>query len=151
MLRSILIGIVAGQRAMTPLALVAGAARRGTLPDDAPALLRHPAVTAGAVALAAAEMAGDKMPSAPNRTILPGLLARGLTAAFAGAALAPKEQRRTAAALAIATAVATSYLGLALRLRAMRQYGQTATGFVEDALLVGGGLAIVGGGTAKHP
>jgi uncharacterized membrane protein len=144
MLRSILIGLVAGQRAMTPLALVAGAARRGTLPGDAPALLRHPAVAAGAVALAAAEMAGDKMASAPDRTVLPGLAARTLTSAFAGAALAPKDQRRTAAALAVAAALASSYAGLALRKRAMRRYGQTATGFVEDAALVGSGLAIVG-------
>ena len=144
MLRSILIGLVAGQRAMTPLALVAGAARQGTLPDDAPELLRHPAVAAGAVALAAAEMAGDKMPSAPNRTVAAGLLARAATAGFAGAALAPKGERRTAAALAVATAVASSYLGLALRLRAMRRFGQTTTGFVEDAALVAGGLAIVG-------
>jgi uncharacterized membrane protein len=143
-LRSILIGLVAGQRAMTPLALVAGAARRGTLPDDAPELLRHPAVAAGAVALAAAEMAGDKMPSAPNRTVVAGLLARAATAGLAGAALAPKEQRRTAAALAVATAVASSYVGLALRLAAMRRYGQTTTGFAEDAVLVAGGLAVVG-------
>ena len=46
MLRSLLIGLVAGQRAMTPLALAAGAARRGRLPKDAPArdLLAHPLV-----------------------------------------------------------------------------------------------------------
>ena len=146
MLRSILIGLVAGQRAMTPLALVAGAARRGTLPADAPDLLRHPAVAAGAIALAAAEMAGDKMPSAPNRTVAVGLLARATTAGFAGAALAPKGERRSAAALAMATAVASSYLGLALRLRAMRRFGQTSTGFAEDAALVAGGLAVVGRG-----
>ena len=144
MLRSILIGVIAGQRAMTPLALVAGAARQGTLPDDAPGLLRHPAVAAGAVALAAAEMAGDKMPSAPNRTVAAGLIARALTAGFAGAALAPRDRRRTAATLAVGTALATSYLGLALRLRAMRRFGQTSTGFVEDAALVAGGLAVVG-------
>ena len=144
MLRSILIGLVAGQRAMTPLAVIAAAARRGTLPAGTPALLGHPAVAAGAVALAAAEMAGDKMKTAPDRTIAPGLIGRGLTAAFAGAALAPKGERRTGAALAVVTAIGASFAGLALRKRAMRRFGQTATGFVEDAAVLGGGLAAAG-------
>jgi uncharacterized membrane protein len=144
MLRSFLIGLVAGQRAMTPLALVAGAARRDRLPHDAPAraLLAHPLVASGTVALAAAEMAGDKMRTAPDRIILPGLIARTATAAFAGAALAPAEQRKSAALLAAATAIAASYVGFSLRMRALRRYGQTKSGFVEDALVLGSGLAI---------
>lgn len=144
MLRSLLIGLVAGQRAMTPLALVAGAARRDRLPKDAPArdLLAHPLVAGGAVALAAAEMAGDKMRTAPDRTVVPGLIARTATAAFAGGALAPAEQRKTAAVLAAATAIAASYVGLSLRMRALRRYGQDKSGFVEDALVLGSGLAI---------
>ena len=48
-----------------------------------------------------------------------------------------------AAAVAVAVAIASSYAGLALRKRAMRRFGQTATGFVEDAALVAGGFAIV--------
>lgn len=144
MLRSLLIGLVAGQRAMTPLALVAGAARRDRLPEDAPgrALIAHPLVATGAVTLAAAEMAGDKMRTAPDRIVLPGLVARTATAAFAGAALAPAEQRKTAAVLAAATAIAASYVGWTLRVRAMRRFGQSKTGFVEDALVLGSGLAI---------
>lgn len=144
MLRSFLIGLVAGQRAMTPLAVIAGAARQGKLPEDAVGqkLLSHPLVAAGAVALAASEMAGDKMKSAPDRIILPGLLARAATGAFAGAALAPAGERRVAAVLAGATAVASSFIGWKLRIRAMERYGQTATGVVEDALVLGGGLAV---------
>ena len=88
MLRSFLIGLVAGQRGMTPLAVVAGAARQGTLSAGAPGarLLAHPVGAGGAVALAAAEMAGDKMATAPDRTIPPGLIARAMSAGFAGAA-----------------------------------------------------------------
>lgn len=144
MIRCILIGIVAGQRAMTPLALIAGAARRGTLPTDAPgaALFASPVVAAGAVLLAAAEMAGDKMPSAPDRTVLAGLVARSLTSAFAGAALAPTGQRKTAAVVAAATAVAASHIGLKLRMAALHRYGQTASGLAEDALVLGSGYAI---------
>jgi uncharacterized membrane protein len=116
MLRSFLIGLVAGQRGMTPLAVAAGAARRGTLPAKAPGarLLAHPVVASGAVALAAAEMAGDKMATAPDRTILPGLIARAMSAGFAGAALAER-RRGTGALVAATTAVAAAYAGLALR------------------------------------
>lgn len=144
MFRSILIGLVAGQRAMTPLALVAGAARRGVLPRGAFArdLLANPLVASGAVALAAAEMAGDKMASAPDRTILPGIIARSLTAAFAGAVLVPRGHRPAGAALATIAAVASAHVGLALRLRAMRRHSQVSTGIVEDAVVLGSGYAV---------
>lgn len=142
MLKPFLIGLVAGQRAMTPLALVTGAARRGHLPDG-PALLSHPLAAAGASALAAAEMAGDKMKTAPNRTVPVGLLARTMTSVFAGAMVAPKDKRVAAAAVCGATAIASSFLGLKLRLAAMKRYGQTATGAAEDAALVTAGWAAV--------
>ncbi|NJR78621.1 DUF4126 domain-containing protein [Sphingomonas sp. 36D10-4-7] len=145
MLRSILIGLVAGQRAMTPLAALAGAARRGTLPhDNAPArLMATPLVAAGGVALAAAEMAGDKMKTAPDRTVVLGLLARTITSGFAGAALAPPRRQAAGAALAVGAAVAASFAGLAARRWAMDRWGQTATGFVEDALVLGAAERIV--------
>ena len=144
MLRSVLMGLVAGQRAMTPLAVLAVAARGGDLLEGAPArdLLARPTVALGAAALATGEMVGDKLPSAPDRIIFPGLLARSVTAAFAGALLAPPERRAAAAALAAAAAVGTSYLGFRLRVRAMRRFGQTSTGLVEDAIVLGSGLAI---------
>ena len=139
MIRSLLIGLIAGQRGMTPLAVVAGAARNGRAPGGR--WLGHPLVAGGAVALAAAEMAGDKMPTAPDRTIVPGLAARALTAGFAGAALAPR-QRKTPALLAAVTAVAAAHGGVALRRVAMRRWGQTASGFIEDAAVLAGGIAV---------
>jgi uncharacterized membrane protein len=147
MLRSVLMGLVAGQRAMTPLAALAMAARSGNLPTDALArdVLAHPAVAFGAAALAASEMAGDKLPSAPDRIILPGLVARSVTADFAGAVLAPPERRAAAAMLAGMAAVGASYLGFRLRIRTMRRFGQTPTGLVEDAIVLGSGLAIAHG------
>jgi uncharacterized membrane protein len=145
MLRSLLIGVIAGQRAMTPLALAAGAARDGRLEEGGrlPKLLAHPVVAAGAVALAGAEMAGDKMKTAPDRTVVAGLLARTVTSAISGAAFAPASRRTQGALLATSAALVTSFGGLWLRKRAMARYGQTATGFVEDALLVAGGMAVV--------
>ena len=144
MLRSFLIGLVAGQRGMVPVAVLAGAARRGQLPDDMPlaGLLAEPLIASGAVAMSAAEMAGDKMKTAPDRIVPIGLAVRTVTAAYAGAALAPRDRRVVGASVAVATALVSSYLGWRLRCAAMRRYGQTATGFVEDAMVLGTGLAV---------
>jgi uncharacterized membrane protein len=144
MLRSVLMGIVAGQRAMTPLSALGGAARRGTLPHDNPEarLLEHPLIAAGGVAMAAAEMAGDKMKSAPDRTVFLGLLARTISSGFAGATLAPPKRQLAGAALGIGAAIASSYAGLAARKWAMARWGQTSTGFVEDAIVLAAANAI---------
>lgn len=147
MLASFLMGLVGGQRAMTPLATVAIAAARGELPagNGAPKLLSHPLVAAGATLLAVGEMAGDKQKTAPDRIVLVGLAARFVTSAIAGAALAPKRQRWLGGAVGGVTAVAASYPGWRARCAAMARYGQTPTGFVEDAAVVAGAAAIVRG------
>lgn len=148
MIRSVLMGLVAGQRAMTPLAILAGAARRGTLPPDAFAakLLASPHSAAGAVALASGEIAGDKMVTAPDRIVAIGLVARSITGGFAGAVLAPADRRAAGAVLGAAAAVASSFAGFHTRVAAMRRFGQTSTGFVEDAIVLGGASAIVNAG-----
>jgi uncharacterized membrane protein len=144
MLRSLLIGLVAGQRGITPLATIGLATYRGEVDDDLPlqTLFHHPVVTAGAVALALAEMGGDKMKSAPDRTVPIGLAVRSITSAYAGAALAPRHQRIAGAAVAVGAALVSSYIGLRLRYAAMDRVGQTPSGLVEDALVFGAGLAI---------
>ncbi|QZH74088.1 MAG: DUF4126 domain-containing protein [Erythrobacter sp.] len=144
MIRSILMGLVAGQRSMIPLAATAAAARNGTLPKGAPLerLIGHPLIAGGTVALAAAEMAGDKMKTAPDRIVPLGLIARTLTSAYAGAALAPRGSRVAGGAVAVVTAIGASYVGWRLRCAAMKRYGQTATGAVEDALVLGSGLGV---------
>ena len=144
MLRSFLIGVVAGQRGIAPLASLATAARRGTLDTTMPLapLFQHPLISSGAIALAAAEMAGDKMKSAPDRIVATGLIVRGITSAYAGAAYAPRDKRVAGAVVALAAALGSSYIGWRIRCAAMRRYGQTATGFVEDAAVMGTGVAI---------
>lgn len=145
MLPSLIIGALAGQRALTPLAAVAITAARDRLPqgsEPAPLLDSKP-VAGGLLAFAVAEMVGDKWPKAPNRTVLSGSTARFLTAAAAGASLATREQRVAGGLLAALTAVTTAHLGLALRLRAMRRWGQARTGFVEDALLLAGTTLLI--------
>jgi uncharacterized membrane protein len=145
MLRSILMGIVAGSRSMMPLAMVANAARNGEPPADngAPRFLAHPLVSLGATALATYELVGDKQKSAPDRIIPPAVVIRSLNAALAGMALAPRNQRFAAAALAGAAATIASYASFAARMRAMRNHGQAATGFVEDALVLSAATAAV--------
>jgi uncharacterized membrane protein len=145
MLPSILIGALSGQRALTPLAAVAITAARGRLPEEnaPPPLLDRPVVAGGLLALAVAEMVGDKWPKSPNRTVLSGSTARFLTAAAAGAALAPRDQRVAAGLLAALTSVTTAHLGLAARLRSMRRWSQARTGFVEDALLLAGTALVI--------
>lgn len=139
LIHSILMGAVAGMRAMTPFATVAQAARDRTLPpgNGAPALLGSRLVTIGATTLAAGELAGDKMKSAPDRIVPAGMLARIATGAIAGAALAPTRHRGVAALLGATAAVGAAHLTFRMRVRAMERYGQTATGLAEDAIAVG--------------
>jgi uncharacterized membrane protein len=145
MIRSVLIGLAAGARSMTPLAAVSDAAKTGALPRDngAPSWLGHPLVAAATKLLAAGELAGDKMKSAPDRIVPAGIAARLVTAGIAGAALAPRRQRYLGALLGAAAATASSYVTFNLRMRALRRYGQTPTGVVEDALTVAATQAVL--------
>lgn len=106
-------------------------------------LLDRPAFKYGALAMGLGELAGDKMKTAPDRTVFLGLLARVLSAGIAGAALAPKGREQAGAAVAVATAVPLAYLTLAARKRAMVQVGQTRSGLIEDALVVAAGALTV--------
>lgn len=145
MLVSFLIGLVGGQRALTPLAAVSVASLRGEIDPGEGAMqgLGHPLIAAGTTALAVAEMAGDKQKTAPDRIVPIGLAARFITSAIAGAALAPRGERLAGAAVAGLTAVASSYVGWKARVTAMDRYGQTATGFIEDAAVLASAAAIV--------
>ena len=144
MIRSFLIGLVAGQRGITPLASIALATRGGRLPARLPLqrLLENPVIASGTALLAAAEMVGDKMKSAPDRIVPVGLVVRSMTAAYSGAALAPRGRRTFGAAVAVGAALTSSYIGWRARCAAMRRYGQTVTGLVEDAIVLGSGIAV---------
>ena len=102
MIAALKMGLVGGQRAMTPLAAVAIGLARGELParDGLAKLLGQPLVAAATLALAVGEMAGDKQKTAPDRIVPIGLAARFLTSAIAGTMLVPKRERWWGAALA---------------------------------------------------
>ncbi len=142
-LSSALIGAVASARSMTPMATLATARLAGRGTPGRLVLLDHPLFEFGAVVMGAGELLGDKLKSAPDRTVFLGLLARTLSAAIAGAALAPRGRERAGAAVAVATAVPLAYLTLAARKRAMARFGQTRSGLIEDALVVLAGITVV--------
>ncbi len=144
LLPSVLIGAVASARSMTPMAAIAGARLAQRKTPGKLVLLDHPLFKFGALAMGAGELFGDKMKSAPDRTVALGLIARVMSAGIAGAALAPKGHERTGAALAVGTAVPMAYLTLKGRKRAMNRIGQTRSGLIEDVLVVAAGLAVVG-------
>jgi len=143
LLSSALIGAVASARSMTPMATIAMARLADRSTPGELALLDRPLFKYGALAMGVGELAGDKMKSAPDRTVFLGLLARVASAGIAGAALAPEGREKAGAAVAIATAVPMAYLTLSARKRAMASIGQTRSGLIEDLLIVAAGAAVV--------
>ena len=150
LLSSVLIGAVASARSMTPMATLATARLAGRRTPGRLVLLDHPVFKFGALAVGAGELFGDKMKSAPDRTVFLGLIARVMSAGVAGAALAPRGREKAGAAVAVATAVPLAYLTLAGRKRAMARLGQTRSGLIEDALVVAAGAAVVAGSVRRH-
>ncbi len=142
-LYSCLIGAVASARSMTPMASLAAARLLGYRTPGRLLLLGRPLFTYGALAMGVGELFGDKMKTAPDRTVFLGLLARVSSAGIAGAALAPRGREQIGAAVAVATAVPLAYATLAGRERAMARIGQTRSGLIEDMLIVAAGMAIV--------
>jgi uncharacterized membrane protein len=143
LLPSALIGAVASARSMTPMATISAARLAHRHTTGKLVLLDRPLFKYGALAMGAGELLGDKMKTAPDRTVFLGLLARVASAGIAGAALAPEGREKTGAAVAVATAVPLAYLTLTGRKRAMATIGQTRSGLIEDALIVAAGAAIV--------
>ena len=140
---SVLIGAIASARSMTPMATIAAARFFGNRTPGHLMLLDRPLLRSGAMVMAAGELFGDKMKTAPDRTTILGLLARVMSAGIAGAALAPRGREPAGAVVAVATAVPLAYLTLAGRKRAIANIGQTRSGLIEDALVVAAGVAIV--------
>jgi uncharacterized membrane protein len=151
LLPSALIGAVASARSMTPMATLAAARAAGRDTSGELVLLDRPLFKYGAMAMGVGELFGDKMKSAPDRTVFLGLLARVMSAGIAGAALAPKGRETAGAAVAVATAVPLAYLTLAGRKQAMARIGQTRSGLIEDALIVAAGAAVVALSTRPEP
>lgn len=136
------IGFVTGLRSMTACAALSWAASRGrtrigSIPDG-------PLARGAATAAALAEMAGDKMPFAPDRRIAPSVAARLAIGAVGGAALAGRGATPLSGAVAgISGAVAGTLLGRAARGGTTRSGADWARALTEDAVAAGLATALV--------
>ena len=143
MMPSVLIGAVASARSMTPMATLAAARLVGRNTPGRLLLVERPMFKFGALAMGLGELLGDKMKTAPDRTVFLGLLARVMSAGIAGTALAPRGRELAGATAAVSTAVPLAYLTLAGRKQAMARIGQTRSGLIEDVLIVATAVAVV--------
>jgi uncharacterized membrane protein len=131
MLRAALLGVATGMRSTVGLAAVV-ITRERPLPGP---LRRR--LTGRAVAVSVAgELVADKLPSAHSRLEPPGLIARGVSAALAGALVSDREGARVAidAVVAASVALASAKVAHDLRARAAERWGATRAAISEDAL-----------------
>lgn len=144
---SLLIGVVAGLRAMTAPAAVAWAAHLGWLPlaGTPLAFLGHFAAPWVLSVLALVELVTDQLPGTPSRKVPVQFGTRILMGALCGAALAaPVGQLIVGALCGAAGAVIGTLGGAALRGRMAAAFGRDLpAALVEDAIAIGGALAIV--------
>jgi uncharacterized membrane protein/uncharacterized protein (UPF0548 family) len=140
LLNTVGFGVLAGMRSFSAPAFLSH--QLAQQPVDAPkgrvhalASERNSRVLA---VLAAGELIADKLPWIPARTAPPSLVARALSGALAGAAVAAPHRRMTVgrALLGAAAAVASSFAFYKLRQVATRDWGvpNVVAGLVEDAV-----------------
>jgi uncharacterized membrane protein len=152
-LKAIGMGVIAGMRSMSAPAIVSNYLAHNPSKSIAKTPFRAmgSSRTAGVLkALALGEMVADKLPMIPAR-IAPGpLVARGVSGALCGASVFAAEGERPAkgglAGAVAAIASAYAFYHLRRRIGQESKVPDVALGFTEDAIVVGGGLCILGGG-----
>jgi uncharacterized membrane protein len=144
LLLALLMGVVAGLRALTPPAVVAWAAFLGWLHVDHTwaSWIAHPITVGLLTLLLVVELITDQLPKTPSRKTPPQVGARVLTAAFAGAVIgAGWGWEITAAAAAIVGAILGTLGGYEARKRLAGAFGRDLPAAVlEDIVAVGGGF-----------
>jgi uncharacterized membrane protein len=147
LLLCLLIGVVAGSRAMTAPAAVCWAARIGAI-NLAPtplAFMGYTITTWIFTALALVEFVTDQLPTTPSRTVPMQFGARLISGGLCGAAIgAAHGTLATGAVAGIVGAVIGTLGGRALRGALANAFGNDhPAAFIEDALAVGGAALIV--------
>jgi len=144
---ALLIGVIAGLRAMTAPAAVAWAAHLGWLP-----LAGTPLAWLGATvtpwiftALAVAELVSDQLPKTPSRKVPPQFITRVVSGGFCGAAIGMSSGVWIGGLIAGAIGAVIGTLGGAeVRGRLAKAFGKDLpAALIEDAVAVFGGIAIV--------
>jgi uncharacterized membrane protein len=141
------IGVVAGLRAMTPLAAVSWGARLGHVPLEG----THLSWLGGTVApwiftvLAIGEIINDKLPATPSRKIPPQFITRVVTGAFSGAAIGLSKDLLALGLVAGALgAVAGTLGGAAVRGKLAAAFGKDLpAALLEDVVAIGLAVAVV--------
>lgn len=147
LLLAILIGTIAGLRAMMAPAAVSWAARFGwpALSDTPLAFMGYAYTPFITTALALTELVTDQLPSTPSRTVPVQLAARIVTGALSGACLGAARGALLIGLLGgIVGAVIGTYAGAALRRRLAGAFGtDRPAALIEDAIAIVGALIIV--------
>ncbi|UEG55135.1 DUF4126 family protein [Mucilaginibacter daejeonensis] len=143
------IGVIAGSRSMTGPALAAHILRRHDtheLDGSALRFLRSGTAETAFKLMALAEFVGDKMPTAPDRIGLPGLIGRFATGALAGAAMFKAGKRNTylGAMIGGGAAILSTYGTFYLRKSTVKSSKliDPVIGALEDALVLSAGAGL---------
>lgn len=147
LLAALLIGIVAGLRAMTAPAIVSWAAQLGVLPLQGTALaFLGWRFTPWIVSLfAVGELITDQLPTTPSRKVPVQFGARIVVGGFCGAAVSlAGGQWWTGALAGVVGAVLGTLGGAAARARLAAAFGRDRpAALLEDIVAIGGGIAIM--------
>lgn len=146
-LLALLVGGVAGLRTLTAPAAVSWASRLGRLHLGATwlAFLGYAWTPWILTLLAIGELIVDQLPSTPSRTAPLGFGARMVTGAVSGAAVGTAGGSMIGGSVAgLVGAVIGTLAGHAFRARLAAAFGRDRpAAFIEDAIALGGALAIV--------
>jgi uncharacterized membrane protein len=144
---ALLIGVVAGLRAMTAPAAIAWGAHLGLIPLEGTPLvwLGGTIATWTFTALAVLELVGDQLPKTPSRKVPAAFGARILSGAFCGAAVCIASDAWVAGAVLGAIGAVIGTLGGAdVRGRLAKAFGRDLpAGLLEDVVAVGGAALVV--------
>ncbi|MGE2737013.1 DUF4126 family protein [Mycolicibacterium vaccae] len=145
---ALLIGVVAGSRAMTAPAVVAWGTLFGWIDvgDKWSEWMAHPITVTVLTIFALAELVTDQLPNTPSRRVPPQFIARLITGGFAGAVIGSAFFHTfIGTGAGMVGAVAGTLAGAELRRRlAERNHGTDRPGAViEDVIAVGGGFLVV--------
>jgi uncharacterized membrane protein len=143
---ALLIGVVAGLRAMTPLAAVAWMAARGALPIEGTwlAILGWRFTAPVLTLLALGEFVTDQLPSTPSRKVPVQFGARLFSGGVSGAAIGLAGAGwLPGLAAGVVGAVIGTLGGAAARARLATAFGSDRpAALIEDAVAVAGALAV---------
>jgi uncharacterized membrane protein len=144
---SVLIGIIAGLRAMTAPAAVSWAARLGwlNLAPTSLAFLGYAFTPWIFTALALAELVTDQLPTTPSRTVPMQFGTRILTGGLSGGAIGAAHGQLMAGVVGgVIGAVMGTLGGRTARARLAASFGQDRpAALIEDAVAIGGAFLIM--------